>query len=75
MHEVIIVWEPCCEVRRETFKSKELVRHNLIIFVIIIPACCGSTYTVQDQTQGKKCSLPQRASKLIMRQETTDGHR
>lgn len=75
MHQVIIVYEHCCEVRRETFQPMEIVRYKLIIVVIIIPAYCGSTYTILVQTQGKKCSLPQRASMLRMRQETTDGHR
>lgn len=69
------VYEHCCKVRRETFEPKEIVRYNLIIVVIIIPAYCGSTYTILVQMQGIKCSLPQRASKLRMRQETTDGHR
>lgn len=75
MYQVIIFYEHCCEVRRETFQPKEVGRYNLIIAFVIIPAYCGSTYTVLRQTQGKKCSLPQRASTLIMRQETTDGHR
>lgn len=75
LHQVIIVYEHCCEVRRETFQPKETLRYNPIIVVIFIPAYCGSTYTMLVQTQGKKCSLPQRASKLRMRQETTDGHR
>lgn len=75
MHQVIIVYEHCCEVRRETFQPKEILRYNLIIVVIFIPAYCGSTYTVLVQTQGKTCSLPQRASKLGIGKETTDGHR
>lgn len=75
MHQVIIVYEHCCEVRRETFQPKEIVRNNLIIVVIISSAYCSRTYTILVQMQGKKCSLPQRASKLRMRQETTDGHK
>lgn len=51
LHQVII---HCCEVRRETFQPREIVRYNLSIVVIIISACCGSTYTVLVQTQSKK---------------------
>lgn len=75
MHQVIIVYEHCCEVRRETFQPKEILRYNLIIVVIFIPASCRSTYTMLVQTQGKKCSLPQRPSKVRMRQKKTDGQR
>lgn len=58
MHQVIIVYEHCCEVRRETFQPKEILRYNLIIVVIFIPAYCGGTYTMLVETQGKKCSCP-----------------